>query len=104
MKTTNFNACYNSHAAASVHLTVADNSRELAHWLKENTPDLIVMRMDKNGEGNNRFLNVTRKKGRLDEIPVFVYTTMPGKKELLKTWRKMLSFLLLLESLIGVIC
>ena len=85
-----------SQAAAAVHLTVADNSRRLAHYLKENTPDLIIMRMDKSGEGNNRFLNVIRKNARLDEVPLFVYTTMPGIKELqglLKTWRKMLSFL-----------
>jgi CheY-like chemotaxis protein len=85
-----------SQLAASIHITVAANGRELSALLKESTPDLIVMRMDNKKEGNQRLLNVIRKNERLDEIPVFVYTAVPGKKDLqrlLKTWRRLLSFL-----------
>jgi len=77
---------------SSVTITVAATSRQLEAMICQHVPDLIiVLRLDNEEENKDNFLQVIRKNGNHDEIPVFVYTITPGKKdlgEMLKKWRK----------------
>ncbi|HEY4151262.1 MAG TPA: hypothetical protein VGM41_20130 [Chitinophagaceae bacterium] len=85
-----------SNLRAALHITVAATSGELADLLQKNIPDVIIVRVDSEEKDNPRFLDIIRKNKSLDETPVFVYTSSPGKNDLhdlLKKWRKMLSAL-----------
>lgn len=79
-------------------ITVAATSRQLEAMLCQHTPDfIIVLRLGNEDENKDNFLQVIRKNGQHDQIPVFVYTITPGKKDLgdmLKKWRKAFSYFL----------
>lgn len=71
-----------SNLYATVHITVAATSAQLAKQFPRITPDLIIIRADSEEKNTPRFLEKIRKNKKLDDIPVFVYTSMPGKKDL----------------------
>ena len=83
-------------ARPSVNITVATTGGQLEDILCRITPDLIiVLRVSTEKNGGENFLQVIRQNDRHDEIPVFVYTITPGKKDLgdlLRKWRGIFSF------------
>lgn len=81
---------------ASVSITVAASGKELEAMLGRHLPDVIIVLRAENGKNtDDNFLRVIRKNDGLDEIPVFVYTITPGKKDLgdwLRKWKNMLTY------------
>ena len=81
----------------SVIITVAATSHALETLLRKDIPDLIIVLRTKNDEAHkHHFLDVIRKNESLDNVPVFVYTAAPAKKDLLdllKKWRNALTYL-----------
>jgi CheY-like chemotaxis protein len=80
----------------ALHITVAATGGELTDFLHKNIPDVIIVRVDSEEKDNPRFPEIIRRNKKLDKIPVFVYTSAPGKndlRDLFKKWRKMLSAL-----------
>ena len=81
----------------AVIITVAATSHALEALLRENIPYLIIVLRTKNDDANkHNFLGVIRKNESLDNVPVFMYTAAPAKKDLLdllKKWRNALTYL-----------
>ena len=81
----------------SVTIAVAASGEALDALVRQKIPDLIiVLRLKNDAAQNHHFIDVIRKNERLDDIPVFVYTATPEKKDLLdllKKWRNALSYL-----------
>jgi DNA-binding NarL/FixJ family response regulator len=86
-----------AQAQPLIKITVAASARELEAQLIDHTPDLIiVLQVHDEMMASYNFLSTIRKNAGFDQVPVYVYTIFPDKKDLCdvhEQWRKLFSYL-----------